>query len=137
MSWDIFTDAWTYIFMVGVWIVSFFIRTAVETRWPTLKKQAHENEEGPTYLSPAAMWWNKIGLYLVPTLLGMGMAAAVEMFPYPDKIVSLGGRVFFGMITGFFCVYGYKVIAFVVMKKWEAKFGKPVELPEAGPPPLE
>jgi hypothetical protein len=91
-------------------IGTFIIRRIVETAVPTARKQADANAPGATYSTPFSRWWNEVILYAMPAIIG-GSCGAVNLGEAlnSDAGKTLWGRMFFGMIVGFFSGFIYKV----------------------------
>ena len=101
-----------------VFIATFLVRRICETGVPTLKMQAHENDPQASYATTMSMWWNKVILYVIPPALGglAGIAQIPYVFP-DDKFTTMGGRIVFGIVVGWFSSLLYKVIRMAVAKK--------------------
>jgi len=91
-------------------IGTFIIRRIVETAVPTARKQVDANAPGATYLTEFSRWWNEVILYAMPALIG-GSCGAVNLGEAlsDDAGKTIWGRVFFGVIVGFFSGFVYKV----------------------------
>jgi hypothetical protein len=114
----------TAIFAVSIVVVTFFIRRGIETAWPSLRKKADENSPSVTYSTAAARWYQQVFLYAIPVLVGLGLGLLDVPFLVPEDLRTLGGRIFYGMVSGWFSSATYKVI-----KRLFAQRG--IELPSA------
>lgn len=124
-----FSQLWqmgTLILGVTVYILTFFTRRIVEWKWPSLKPQSHPNEPKPTYLNKTAELYNTVILYAIPVTWG----ALIGLIPVDDLFGSIGtlpGRVFFGMVCGWFSSALYKTIKGIFKKNT----GVDISLPAA------
>jgi len=95
---------------LAAFIGTFIIRRVVETAVPTARKQADANAPGITYPTGFSRWWNEVILYALPALVGGGCGAAnVGAALGNDAGQTVGGRIFFGLVVGFFSGFVYKV----------------------------
>jgi hypothetical protein len=95
--------------MVSV-IGTFLIRRIVETASPGLRKLTDANDPGLTYGSTGARWWNEVALYALPPAVGGLISLSNIPYIFGDLgIETTGGRVIFGIVTGFFSGFLYKV----------------------------
>lgn len=121
----------TAVFGVSIVIVTFLFRRGIETAWPSLRKKADENDPIITYSTTAARWYQQVILYALPVVIGVGLAILDIPFLVPEELRTPGGRVFYGMVSGWFSSATYKVV-----KRLLAARG--IELPSAsinpGPP---
>jgi hypothetical protein len=125
---------YTLLFMLGCWVLTFLTRRVVETAIPSLKKKSDENDSQITYTTPFSRWWNQVLLYFIPTCWGMlGGASLGSVYPFPEGIQSMSGRIFFGMVCGFFCTFGYKLIMFIILQKFKIQKG---DLPDVKEPEI-
>lgn len=117
---DLFTRPGTYILAGCIFLVTQFIKTVVQAIWPWFKKKAHENSPEITYVTPMAMWWNKVILRAVPVLLG-GTSALLKadfffgQLPLDARIMT-GGLV--GGLAGYLVAVGKRLLE----KKTGVKF---------------
>jgi hypothetical protein len=109
----------TLIFGLACWILTFFTRRVVETAVPSLKKAADANQEGKTYKTTFARWWNEAVLYSIPVLWGGLSASLATMYPFPAGITSFSARLFFGIVVGFFSGFIYKILKKIIFKKFD------------------
>lgn len=122
----------TVVFAAVCWIGTFLIRRIVETTWPSLKKAASEMAEAATYKTSMACWWNQVILYFVPVVLGATASTLATMYPFPAGIQSVSGRLFFGIVVGFFSGFLFKVVKPIFVRI----FGlKETDLPAGSVPP--
>lgn len=122
----------TMILAVSIVIATFFVRRVLETGWPILRKQADENDPALTYSSSVARWYQTVVLYAIPVVVGGLIGLTSVPYFFPETVQTMGGRVFFGGVVGWFSSAVYKVV-----KRSLAKRG--IELPGASiaptPPP--
>lgn len=122
----------TVILMVAVTIGTFFIRRIVETAFPKVKQAAPETAHAVTYTNKAAEWWNKVILYLIPVLVGAGLALTIKDLVSLEGFTTKGSLAMYGSICGWFSATGYKILRQTIKKKTG------IELPSATvPPPAE
>lgn len=90
------------LFCFGIYIMTFILRRIVEGAFKRVT---------------AWNWWDVL-LHVFPPFLGVVVALAFTKYPYPDVIVAAGwqGRLFYGLGTGFFSGWGYKLFKGVVQK---------------------
>jgi hypothetical protein len=99
------------------WVGTFLIRRIVETAVPSARKRADANAPGITYLTPFSRWWNEVILYALPALVGGSCSGArVGDMVGPAVAQTHSGRIFFGIIVGFFSGFIYKVAAKLLKK---------------------
>lgn len=103
---------------VTVYIITFFVRRIVETALPNLRKLADENEPHPTYATVAARWWQQVGLYAIPVIIGALLGLLHVPFLFDLEVLADGSsRVIFGGVVGWFASFVYKVIRMALKKK--------------------
>jgi hypothetical protein len=98
--------------MLGMvsFIGTFLIRKIVETAAPGLRKLSDANAPGLTYGTTGARWWNEVVLYALPPIVGGLISLANIPYIFAGLgIETLSGRVIFGVVTGFFSGFVYKV----------------------------
>jgi hypothetical protein len=101
-----------YLLGLAVFILTFFIRRIVETAIPSAKKMKDENEDGLTYTTKFAVWWNSVILYAIPVVLGsiLGwMAVQYDWAEFALATTHVGGLAY-GAGVGWFSSFFYKVI---------------------------
>jgi len=126
---DQFLTSGTMIFAVSIVIVTFFVRRIIETAWPTLRKKADENSPYITYSTEAARWYQTVYCYAIPVVIGALLCLLRVPYFFPESVsTAVGGRMFFGMVVGWFSSAVYKVV-----KKILAKQG--IDLPSPTSPP--
>lgn len=106
----------TYVLAVAIFIVTFFIRRALETLFPNLKKQHDENSPKITYLTSMARWWNVVILPAVPVTIGALLAFSHSSFFY-DGIGDKGGRFAFSAGVGWFSGFLYQGLKHLIQQK--------------------
>jgi hypothetical protein len=120
---------------VAVVIVTFFARRIVELAAPSLKKQADENDEKPTYKTKMAEWWNGVILYAIPVVAGI-LGAVFWRSYFCADVESLKDAGMFGAIVGWFSSFLYKVIRKTLKKKTGIDpIPGPIDPTESDPPP--
>lgn len=122
VNWSQLTSNWggTFLFCLGIYVVTFVLRRSVEWKWPGVKGKH--------------TFWEDVALPTLPAGLGVLAAAATSSYPYPSLVQGLWARVFFGGVCGFFSAWVYKV-AKGVAKAVLAKQGVTVEAtPESTSP---
>lgn len=122
----------TLIFGLACWILTFFTRRIVETAKPDLAMQADENHPTPSYKTKLARWWNQVILYAIPVFWGMTTAGLAKMYPFPKGIDTLSGRLFFGMVVGFFSGFMFKLVRRFVGRKFDIDLDDEDDPPVAG-----
>lgn len=99
--------------MMGLvsFIGTFILRRVVETAVPSAKKKADANENGISYETVFARWWNEVFLYVLPAAVGGSVGFANIPYIFAGMgIETWGGRVTFGIVMGFFSGFFYKVV---------------------------
>lgn len=96
---------------VAIVVVSGLIRKALELIWPWLVKTevASVKQKGVEYQNQAARFYNELGLYILPYVVGSLLALIQTSFVYSD-IESYGGRWIFSMLVATFSALFYKSI---------------------------
>lgn len=102
---------------VIVVIATFFIRRISEMLWPSIRMKASENDPRKSYETPMAEWWNKVILYAIPPAIGglIGTMPIPFVFP-PESFGTVGDKVIFGVMVGWFASFIYKVLRKMVTK---------------------
>jgi hypothetical protein len=114
----------TAVFAVAIVVVTFFIRRGIETAWPSLRKKADENAPNVSYSTTASRWYQQVLLYAIPVVVGVGLGLLDVPLLVPEDLRTLGGRIFYGMVSGWFSSATYKVIKRLFSQKG-------IELPSA------
>jgi hypothetical protein len=109
----------TLVFGLACWILTFLSRRITETALPHLKKQVDANQEGATYKTTFARWWNEVLLYVLPVAWGGLSASLATFYPFPEGVSSFSARLFFGIVTGFFSGFIYKILKKIILKKFD------------------
>lgn len=110
------------LFCLGIYVVLFVLRRAVEWKWPAVRGKD--------------TFWEDVALPSLPVLLGVLLAACIRNYPYPAIIQTLGGRIFFGMVCGFLSTWIYR-LAKAVAKKLLADRGITMpDIPDGEPATL-
>jgi len=108
----------TVILSFAVVILTFFVRRTLETSFPSLRKQCDENHPKPSYLSGWARWWNQVLLYLIPVLLGVGMALWNIKYLFAiEGLEDLDARLVFGGVIGWLSSFIYKIVRMLVKQR--------------------
>lgn len=124
---DILTLA-TVGLLLGIYIVSFVFRRFVEALWPAVSTK--------TPVTRAQRVWEEVVLPSFPAFLGLVfcLACPSRLFPYPAVVgASWVSRALYGIGTGWFASWGYKVLKFVLQKKWNIPFPDDSNPPAPGP----
>lgn len=116
---DDFLGWHTLIFGLVCWILTFFTRRILENIYPSIKKQTDANAPGVSYKTTFSRWWNEVILYAMPAVWGGICAVAAVQYPFPQGISSVSGRLFFGVVVGFFSSFLYKVVKKVALKRFD------------------
>ena len=107
----------TLLLVLGIYIVSFLIRRWSEAIWPTLSNK--------TPMSRAELIWEEAFLPSLPSLLGVLFCWLVPptVYFYPVVVAaSVPSRILYGLGTGWFSAWGYRVFKFIIQKKWNIPF---------------
>ena len=107
----------TAFLVLGIYITAFIIRRFAEAVWPTLSNK--------TPVSRAERVWEEAILPSLPAVLGVPFCILVppKVYAYPAVVAaSLPSRALYGMGAGWFSAWGYKVLKFVLQKKWNIPF---------------
>lgn len=118
---SILTRPGTYVLGLAIFIITFFTRRVIESIFPRLKKQSDANSPTLTYMSPMARWWNEVILYALPVLYGMAGGFIKSDFFY-DGIDTIGAKISFGVVVGWFSGFLYKLIRKVIAQKFGIEF---------------
>lgn len=112
---DVLTPA-TVFFLLGIYIVSFAIRRLFEALWPTLSSA--------TPVSRASRVWEEFVLPTMPAALGCAfcLLCPPSLFPYPAVVETSVSRALYGLGTGWFAAWGYRVVKALLQKKWNIPF---------------
>jgi hypothetical protein len=62
-------------------------------------------------------FWTEVILPILPVLLGSSVAMIIVQYPYPEGIVSLGGRFVFGLAAGLLSGLIWRIIKAMLNKK--------------------
>lgn len=135
----------TAFLLLGIYIVAFGVRRFVEALWPTLSTAT------PTTVAERV--WEEFVLPTLPALLGLAfcLLCPSKLFPYPAVVASSWvSKALYGLSTGWFAAWGYRVVKALLQKRWNIAFpddstpppavkpAMPVEkLPPAPPLPRE
>jgi len=112
-----FISTGAVILALACYIVTWFIRRAVETARPSLAKKADENHKDATYETPFARWWNKFILYLIPVVTG-ALSGLIDMpFIFGEDLKTTAARCLFGSVIGWFSGMLYKGLRMGFAKK--------------------
>lgn len=110
----------TGLFALGIYFLTILIRRTVESIRPSVRE---------------AKAWRDVLLPSLPVFLGVAVAAALPMYPYPEAINASATRLFYGLTVGGGSGWLYKVIKALVVKQWGVDID-PEDKP-ASPPPEE
>lgn len=75
--------------------------------------------------------WNDLLMPILPVLLGAFGALLFKTYPYPDGLVTTGGRVIFGLVAGLLSTLFYRVIKALMIQRIT---GAPTPTTTAGNP---
>lgn len=131
-----FLSKGTAIIAVLVVISGFFVKRVVEIVWPQLRASANEMDHKPMYTNKAALWWNQIGLYALPVVLGGLIGAFVkEPLLFDPSIQTKSGHVFYAAVVGWFADFLYEVLQKAFYKSTGVQLPNPDEaVPSVKPP---
>lgn len=101
----------TAFFSIGVFVLSTVLRRFLEVLIPTIRKD--------TPLSQAQRVWEEAVLPSIPVFVGIALVFSVHNYPYPAIVKGIGSKFIFGSGAGFFCSYAYRMLRFVLAKKWQ------------------
>jgi hypothetical protein len=106
----------TAFFTIGIFVVSLLVRRLLEAILPTLRKD--------TPLTKAQLVWENFFLPSIPVFTGVALALIIRSFPYPKLLESIGSKILFGAVCGFFSSWSYRIVRSLVGKKYS------IELPD-------
>ncbi len=118
----------TAFLLLGLYVTSFAIRRLCEAIWPTLSDK--------TPLTRAERVWDEFVLPTLPALLGLVfcLSCPPTLFAYPEVVKATWvSRALYGLGTGWFAAWGYRVIKGVLKQKWNIPFPDD-SLPPSPPP---
>lgn len=99
--------SWQFlIFGSAIAAVMFVIRKIIEyamANWSPLAKESK--------------LWNDLLLPILPVLLGAFGALVFKTYPYPDGLVTGGGRFIFGLVAGLLSTLIYRVTKAMITQK--------------------
>lgn len=132
-----FLSKGTAIIAITVVILVFFTKRIVEMVWPKLRPLANEMDQKPMYTNKAALWWNQIGLYALPVVIGALLGLFInEPFIFGEDIKTTSGRVFYAGVVGWFADFLYEVVQKVLQQKTGVSLPNPDErTPSVSPTP--
>lgn len=99
---------------VAVVIITSFIRRILETYIPTIRQKSDEDSPGATYGNRWARFYNKVGVYYLPVLIGVLIGLLVDSDFLFGSIDTRDGRVFFAMVVAWFSRDVYKFVRGVI-----------------------
>lgn len=112
-----------FVFAFGIAIVVMGFRAIVEAIYTRLKPVLPDKVED--FLADV---WNEWILPSAPIIIGGFLAYFVSDYPYPaDFAVSVSGRVFFGLISGFFSSTVYRFAKYHLKKYLPEEMKKKVD----------
>jgi len=133
-----FLSKGTAVIALTVVMVGFFVKRFVELAWPKLRSVAKEMDPKPMYTNKAALWWNTIGLYVLPVFLG-GLFGALtkDSFFYGPDIKTTSARVFYAGVVGWFADVIYEIIQKALQKTTGVSLPNPNDrTPSVTPTPM-
>lgn len=71
--------------------------------------------------------WNNLILPVSPIFLGAIIGAFAKMYPYPEGLVSVGGRIIFGLVAGLLSTTVFRVIKTMLKSKNDRDSSTPDE----------
>ena len=113
---------------VGIVVIGALIRKALELFIPSLKKIEVKNssQKATAFPNKWSKFYNELGLYLLPYMIGAGLAAIKTSFVF-GTIDTYGGRLVFSLLVASFSGLFYKAL-----KKYiPGLFGVQVEADDA------
>lgn len=120
----------TALYALGLYVVSFAVRRLSEALFPTLSAK--------TPCSSTERVWEGVVLPTLPAVLGALFAALVKTYPYPEVVSgSPALRVLYGLAIGWFAAWEYKVLKFLLKKKWNIPFPDDTVPPRRSPDEVE
>jgi len=112
-----FLSKGTFVLAVLVVIINFFIRRTVELVRPDFKPLAGTMDKKAMYANRGAMWWNEIGLYALPVMIGANLGLVKGLSGLFDaSIKTTSGHVFYAAVVGWFADFLYEVIQKILYK---------------------
>jgi hypothetical protein len=122
------------IVVIGV----FFTKRVVEMIWPKLKPVANEMSPKPMYTNKGALWWNQIGLYALPVVIGAAIGLSTkDPFFYGPDIKTSAARVFYAGCIGWFADFLYEVLQKALLKSTGVSLPTPADRTASVSPPPE
>lgn len=122
----------TLVFALACFILTSITRHVVETAVPAVvAKKTQAQEASTVYGSSLSVWWNQVILYVLPVFWGATAALVAKMYPFPPGIQATSGRIFFGIVVGFFSGFLFKVVKKALLGKVGASTD--ADLPSAEP----
>lgn len=120
---------------IMVVIGNFFIKRSVEIAFPILKPVAKEMDPESMYRSRAALYWNQLGLYALPVLLGFLIGTFIKSPLLFGDIQTTEERVMYAAIVGWFADFLYELVQKTLYTKTGVKLPDPDErIPSVAPP---
>lgn len=95
------------IFVVGIVVISYFVRHAVEFFWPALRPPP----------GGRGTWWTELAMPAVPVVVGVLLALACRKYPFPAPIASASSRVLLGLAAGWGSGWIFRMVKAVIKKK--------------------
>jgi len=107
----------TFVLAVLVVVINFFIRRTVQLIRPDFKPLGGAMDKKAMYADTAAMWWNEIGLYALPVVIGANLGLVKGLgFLFDPSIKTVSGHVFYAAVVGWFADFLYEVIQKILYK---------------------
>lgn len=133
---QLLTSSGTYVLALAVFILTWLLRRAVETGFPSLKKCADANALSVTYLTSMSRWWNEVILYILPVFIGGSFGLfGNSTFLFGD-IKELTARVTLGGVVGWLSSFMYKVLRKVVKQRLGVDLVPGPDSTDSVPPPV-
>jgi hypothetical protein len=110
--------SWQFLILsFGLYAITTVIRRIVEF--------VLDNPKVPA--SKTSKLWTELLLPVGPILNGALVGWLVKSFPYPEGISSTSGRVFFGLVAGFFSAKMYRILKSFIKSKLPDNLQKELE----------
>lgn len=109
------------VMVLAIIAITAIIRRIVETLVPSLTMKAAENDAGKSYENRGAELWNKLGLYLVPVVIGIALAFGHTDLQVGEGVASSGDRILYGLLLGYFSRDIFKAFRQAFKRKFDVE----------------